>query len=557
MEKESKIGNVTLNLSYYRGSDFYSDGEIESDLYKAVRDGNQKELLQSSTNYAVLYHLSDIRHSLLEWYPFTKEDSVLEIGSGCGGITGLLSEKCKRVTCIELSKKRSLINAYRNKEKNNIEMIVGNFMDIEANLGMFDVITLIGVWEYSQLYISDVEDPFFAMLSITKKHLAPGGHLLIAIENKMGLKYLNGAPEDHTNVQYSGVNDYISGEKVRTFSKPEMVQMLEMAGFTEYDFYYPLPDYKLPSVIYSDRYKPMPSDIRIFGKEYASTRLSNFNEAAVYDQICMDDKFPYFANSFLISVGERTPVVFASYQRERVEDKRIATVIYDQNGTFTVKKYGLTDDSSSHIADMEINRVAFSNSCLPIEVTEGNIRDNVYYEKYIEGDTVEEEFFAYRHDKDKFISRFNQLKNNYLTPSENDLVPFSMTEAFKNVFGEKAPKEALSMKVTNADLILSNLKRQGDSIVAFDLEWCFDFPIPYEYPIWRAAKVLYEKYNLYLNKKISKTDFLRAVGFDDEKVSIFENMEKCFSYYVTGQDRCEVYTDRYRKQIISPQYRIY
>ena len=59
---------------------------------------------------------------------------VLEIGSGCGAITDKLSEKAGKVTCVDLSAKRSMINAYRNQDRDNIEIYVGNFNDIEPSL---------------------------------------------------------------------------------------------------------------------------------------------------------------------------------------------------------------------------------------------------------------------------------------------------------------------------------------------------------------------------------------------------------------------------------------
>ena len=46
-----------------------------------------------------------IRENILSWIPFTGEEKVLEIGSGCGAVTGALCERAKEVTCIELSMK--------------------------------------------------------------------------------------------------------------------------------------------------------------------------------------------------------------------------------------------------------------------------------------------------------------------------------------------------------------------------------------------------------------------------------------------------------------------
>ena len=62
--------------------------------------------------------------------PIKKTDKVLEVGSGCGAITGALSRKAGSVTCVDLSKKRSMINAYRHSESENVTIHIGNFTDV-------------------------------------------------------------------------------------------------------------------------------------------------------------------------------------------------------------------------------------------------------------------------------------------------------------------------------------------------------------------------------------------------------------------------------------------
>ena len=48
--------------------------------------------------------------------------------------------------------KRSLINAYRHQEADNITIKVGNFQEVEQHLEQkYDVITLIGVFEYANI----------------------------------------------------------------------------------------------------------------------------------------------------------------------------------------------------------------------------------------------------------------------------------------------------------------------------------------------------------------------------------------------------------------------
>ena len=156
------------------------------------------------------------------------------------------------------------------------------------------------VLEYSGYYISKGADPYEAMLKKVKKFLKPGGRLIIAIENKFGLKYWGGAAEDHTGGFFDGIEDYRKVDGVRTFSRPEITQLLKSAGFSENTFYYPMPDYKLPDTVYSDEFLPKPGMLEHVTDVYDRERFVLFNESSAYDALIRDGQFPYFANSFLI-----------------------------------------------------------------------------------------------------------------------------------------------------------------------------------------------------------------------------------------------------------------
>ena len=117
-----------LNLSFYKGNDLYSDGDIEDELLNIVQNNDDyMEILKNDNRWPILYHLSPIRENLLEWYDYDKNGSVLEIGAGCGAVTGVFCRKTSRVVGIELSKRRSMINATRNAKYGNLEILVGNF----------------------------------------------------------------------------------------------------------------------------------------------------------------------------------------------------------------------------------------------------------------------------------------------------------------------------------------------------------------------------------------------------------------------------------------------
>lgn len=288
-----------LNLKFYKGTDEYTDGDIEDEILSELQSNDDiLQILMNHDDWGFLYHLSPIRENLLEWYDFDPEGTVLEIGSGCGAITGLLCKKLKRVVGIDLSKKRSTINATKNKKYKNFEIMVGNFEDISIE-EKFDYVTLIGVLEYSIYYISG-EKPFETMLQKAKSYLKPGGKLIIAIENKYGLKYWAGATEDHTGKVFDGIENYTDVDRVRTFSRGKLDDMLLETGFKKNDFYYPLPDYKMPNEIYSDVYLPSSGRIRNVTQTYDRERYVFFNEDYVFDSLCDDGLFKEFANSFLV-----------------------------------------------------------------------------------------------------------------------------------------------------------------------------------------------------------------------------------------------------------------
>lgn len=175
-----KVGKITLDYSLYQGEDLYCDGDIEQEILKIVKEYPSVDfpkIIEKKKSWPILYHLSSLRENIVEWLPIDKTMKVLEVGSGCGAITGALSQKAGEVTCIDLSKQRSLINAYRHQECDNITIHVGNFQDIEPILPCdYDYICLIGVFEYGQSYIGG-EHPFEDFYRIIKKHVKREGKL--------------------------------------------------------------------------------------------------------------------------------------------------------------------------------------------------------------------------------------------------------------------------------------------------------------------------------------------------------------------------------------------
>ena len=141
-----------LNLDYYTAKDHYSDGDIEETLLKMAQEGKSfEDLPEEEVSFPMVYHFSGLRENILSWYPLKKADSVLEIGAGCGAITGMLCRKAGHVTSVELSKRRADINYARNRDKENLTIMVGNLNDMTFP-EKFDYVVVNGVLEYAMSF---------------------------------------------------------------------------------------------------------------------------------------------------------------------------------------------------------------------------------------------------------------------------------------------------------------------------------------------------------------------------------------------------------------------
>ena len=301
---KTKTAYERLNLKFYSGQDCYSDGTVEDDLLNIVECNRDViDILSEDTRWPILYHLSPQRRNLLEWYPFQSEAALLEIGAGCGALTGLFCEKVSHVTAIELSKRRAMILLKRHRRHQNLEVIVGNLQDIKLQR-QFNYVTLIGVMEYTKSFVH-TPHPYRDFLQKVIGCMKPSGKVFIAIENKLGLKYFSGHPEEHTGKMFEGIQGYPSNSTIETFGKQEICELLLDNGLINLEFYYPYPDYKLPDEVYSDGYLP---DVSSFLKNipnFDREKFVFFNERLAWLNIIKNKCFDIFANSFLI-IGKKS-----------------------------------------------------------------------------------------------------------------------------------------------------------------------------------------------------------------------------------------------------------
>lgn len=234
--------------------------------------GDTKAILKDNPNLDYMYALSDIRENLLEWYEFEENASLLQIGSDYGALTGLYSRRVKEVTVLESNQNNLSFNRLRHQKRDNIKYVTGSLDTFPEE--QFDYVVMVG----------SLEEPYQEQIGKAKALLKPEGKLILSLCNRLGLKYQAGAVSDQTKLSRQELLELLCGEE-------------KCQGNVE--FYYPMPDYKLPVTIYSDSYLPSKGDLTHAILAYDYPKYLRFDLGKMFDEVCEGKQFQTFANSFL------------------------------------------------------------------------------------------------------------------------------------------------------------------------------------------------------------------------------------------------------------------
>jgi SAM-dependent methyltransferase len=335
----------------------YNDGDIAEErllrCIKAARDRSDGslELASAVVDWMSYYHLGRTRSNLLRPLAGLLGGDVLEVGCGCGALTRYLGETARSVTGVEGSGRRATIAAARCSDLSNVSIYCDHLEHFSANR-KFDAVVCVGVIEYSPLFFAGA-NPVGRMLTAAADHLTTGGYLLIAIENRLGLKYFAGAPEDHMGAPFLGIEDRYPKPGPVTLGRREWERELAACGLEAVAFLYPFPDYKHPQTVLADsafgahgldasrliRHLSAPAQDREF------ERL--ISEEMAWPTLVRNGIAADMANSFLIVVrnstgsspGWRPEALAYQYDSDRTPSlRRESLFVRDPSGRLFIKR---------------------------------------------------------------------------------------------------------------------------------------------------------------------------------------------------------------------------
>lgn len=351
--KEESYGRVKLNildptesdalLPPLTGSDNWTEeeGRLLLQAVEKAPQGPYNYMPQAAGHPTptFLYHLADRRKNLVRGLELKKDWNVLEIGSGCGALTGSLAALVESgsVTCLETSLSQSRICA-RRLEKEGAENVrifcgqVGEMLGVlYSESREYDCIILVdsfanavSMWAQGRGFPGKKYAREITFLEQLVGCCKSRGKIILAAPNRTGIRYFAGWPAEGSGKAYTGLEGYQDSSDGKSsegkssegkpsngklfenpasfsasYSRQEWKAILSDRRLTSVKFFYPYPDERYPLQIFSDSCLPHMESLNDTEENLAPCSL-NFDENKVLRSLSDPALFRDFSNAFLI-----------------------------------------------------------------------------------------------------------------------------------------------------------------------------------------------------------------------------------------------------------------
>ena len=534
---------MQLNLSFYKNKEEVVTDEEQEIIDKYIDKIDTNEYENEFSDIVTdkeIYYLSSSSQNILNWYPFEKESSVLEIGGDLGQLTQVFINQCRHVVTVEpnLIKAEAISKRYDKQE--NLEIIVGNLKDIKIDR-KFNYITLIGIINrIEQIMGQDIK--LTDLIKTIEPYLEENGKILVAVDNKFGLRNFVGDTENILDKKFVSINGYNNEpKKIETFTKLRLERKLKEIGYNA-NFYYPLPDYKLPNVIFSDMQLPKYNNIDKYIPYHTKKSTIIMNEIDVFREILKDNEnlFQFFTNSFLIEVSKNKEPIkykYISFNNCRKQEYRLITKIGDEY----VEKQVTSKHAEKHYENIKQN-------------TKQLVEQNIKTVDYEEDGKIRSKYCSQECLLNNVITKALEEKNQeFLEKVMNQYIDILNTNTYIEENYEKTVFYKYKIDIENPDIIKElHFKENGlwdmtfkncfyidGEMYFFDQEWN-EPNLPVEYILYRSIL-----YTISLRRFINIEDWFEKYGLNKFR-TIFEKLDeklqenirdnKIWSFYSENHD---------------------
>lgn len=448
--------------------------------------------------------------NILKWYPFEENAKVLEIFN-----------------------KDSILD----KINKNLDLKQSSIITGEKIEGQYDYITLIGTYAYAPLIIKK-ENPYVELLKILKQYLKENGKILLAIDNRMGIKYFSGAKSEYYSRLFEGLETKINQTKPNLLLKQELENFIKEAGFENYKFYYPLPDYTNTSSIFTDDFLPKSNHSKIvYPLNYEIDSNVVFNEINVIKQICDMGEFTKFTNSYFVEISNlknENDIKFVNYNIFRKEKYQLILTMH--NDKFEKKP----SNALSKIHVQQINNYINTLKSLGFNILE-TVENECIVSEYIKEKELDKKIIELIL-KGKIDEAYDEIRKwyNYIkTRLESSTIEGQdIFQRYELEIPYELKERMQFIKDGFIDLSFENVFCK-DGYLFYDQEWYLE-NIPIEFILYRAINNLYVYNCTELELKLTKDEILKEFGLKEFEV-YFEKIENIIQKEILNESEIELY----------------
>lgn len=513
---------MNLNLEFYKEKEEVITEKEKQLIEQYIEKFDNKEYEEQFSPEITdkeIQILSSTSQNILNWYPFEKHQTVLEIGGNLGEITQVFVNKCEKVITVEpnLIKAKAIGKRYKNQD--NLEVIAGNFENIKLQ-EKFDYIVLIGsTSRVKEIMGQDMK--MTKMLKLLEQYLSENGKFLIAVDNKFGLRYFAGNPENILNKKFESIIGYNNEpEKIETYTKSRLERILKNIGYST-NFYYPLPDYKMPNVIFSDKQLPKYNSVDKYNPYCTEKSTILMNEIDVFREILKNDEnmFTFFTNSFLIEASKNENPVkykYISFNNMRKQKYRLITKISDEY----VEKQVVNEYANEHYENIKnsIKQLNENNiKTVDYEIA-GKIQSKYIDQKLLLNNVITE---ALEKKEYEFVEKIMEQYINTLNINSYKEEDYEKTVFAKyniEIEDRELIKDMNFQKNGLWDMTFKNCFYIDNELYFFDQEWAEE-NLPTEYILYRSIL-----YTISLRRFINIEDWFQKYDLNKYRV-IFEELD--------------------------------
>lgn len=524
------------------------------EILKTCSVDRYRSVVQERGSEFLLEELSGLKANLVRAFAVPDGASALEAGCGCGAVTGALAEKCGEVVSWDPDAERCRINAYQNRERENVTMYAGDFRGFcnEIHLDYpgkkFDLITCIGPLQRASRFIPG-DTPCRAIVQDLLSFLAQDGILLILVKEIREYRQLTEgsmlsgyrtmlyeiSPDEMFPMEITGeqwLSEHHSGAEAcgtEDGGRPALLLIQGAQRAADTLLYAKFSGeragrYALYTAIYE----------RYGGPRRGGTGTGEEPEPAEESVECGPQSGEMYAGEvqgLADQSGESGPqrAGTSTDEGQRYVEKRALTKA-------AVPHVSRISELSGRLSEMYRGRLKI-NRCVKTNIT-GAVRM-----EYLTGETFEEylDRILAKQGPDacgKALLEYLDL----VVPKELEIT-FEMTDSFRETFGE-IPGEIYgeisgeygihslkTLPVSDVDLIPANVIRSGGDCTLIDYEWSFDFPVPSDFLRYRILFYYLRPEND--RQRLAQSGIWQKAGLTGQKRKIFASMEDSFQRWLT------------------------